>query len=84
MLKTLLVREVTLKFKILILFLLIPFSFISANHMNELETRGIFSLGYEDNFDPGSTALRGFFSNENEASTQKKSSETINGINKSI
>ncbi len=77
MLKTLLVREVTLKFKILILFLLIPFSFIYANQMNELETRGIFSLGYEDNFDPGSTALRGFFSNENEPSTLKKSSETI-------
>ncbi|MCK4889852.1 MAG: DUF3943 domain-containing protein, partial [Candidatus Aminicenantes bacterium] len=45
--------------------------------MNELETRGIFSLSYEDNFDPGSTALRGFFSNENEPSTHKKTSETI-------
>lgn len=77
MLKTLLIREVTLKFKIHILLLLISFSFISANQMNELEARGIFSLGYKDNFAPETTVLRDLLSDEDESSIQENSFKTI-------
>jgi len=77
MLKTLLIREVTLKFKIFILLLIIPVFFVSAEQINEMEMKGIFSLGYNDTFAPESTTLRYLLSNGDDSSIQNNPPETI-------
>ncbi len=72
-----LIREVNLKFKTLILILLIPISFISADQMNGPEIKGIFSLSYKTDLFPEAMIPGDPLSNENGTPAQENSLRTI-------
>ena len=77
MLKTSLIREVTLKLKVIILLTILPFSFLSANLIDKTGVRGLFSLEYNDSHKFEILSIEKFLSQADNSSLKKNSPKTI-------